>query len=181
MRSKVKNITVTAAFAALVFVFTFVVKIPTTTTGYVHVGDAVVYIAASVLSTPYAMLAAGIGGALSDVLGGYTAYALPTFIIKAALCLCFKNKSEKLCCKGNLFAVIIASVISIAGYYLTYVFMLAFAAKEPLAELFTVAPWIGSVATIFDNLVQAIASGLIYFVIIVALDKIKFKDMIAKL
>ena len=64
------NLVFAALFAALIFVLTKFVSIPTGI-GYVHLGDAAIYLAAAFLPTPYAMAAAGIGGAMSDLVGGY--------------------------------------------------------------------------------------------------------------
>ncbi len=179
MNNTVKRITMTAVFTALIFVFTFVVKIPTAT-GYVHIGDAAVYIAAGMLGWPYALLAAGLGGALSDLLGGYTAYILPTFIIKAALTVPFTSKNSKLLCARNAVATVIAAAISIVGYYLTYVVILAFSAEQPLGSVFTAVPWVSAMATVPDNLVQAVVGGVAYFIISAALDKADFKVLISK-
>ena len=52
MKSKqLKLVVVSAVFAALVFVLTYTLKVPTPT-GYVHIGDAAIYLAACVLPTP---------------------------------------------------------------------------------------------------------------------------------
>lgn len=76
-----KVITYTAVLAAIVFVMTFVPKIPIPF-GYAHLGDAIIFI--SVLFLPYkqAGLAASIGSALSDFIGGFPVWIIPTLIIK---------------------------------------------------------------------------------------------------
>lgn len=65
----------TALFAALACVATMSIRIPTPGTGgYIHPGDAIVILSGVVLGPGYGFLAAGIGSALSDLIGGYFVY-----------------------------------------------------------------------------------------------------------
>lgn len=67
--------------AALVFVATYFFKLPVSITqGYIHLGDGFILLGASLWVGQRA--AAAIGSALADLLGGYTLYILPTFVIK---------------------------------------------------------------------------------------------------
>lgn len=159
----------TALFGALIFVVTaYILHIPTPATGgYIHLGDAFVYLAASVLPTPYALAAAGIGEALSDALTGSVIYALPTLLIKSAMALCFSSAGEKFLTKRNVVACIPAGIICIGGYYLTEVLLLHSIAA-PIAE-------------IPGNVVQASASAVIYLVLGKAFDRAKLKESAAAL
>lgn len=68
--------------AALVFVATYFFKLPVSITqGYIHLGDGFILLGAALLGRP-AIAAAAMGSMLADVLGGYTLYAIPTFLIK---------------------------------------------------------------------------------------------------
>ena len=67
------NLVLASLFAALIFVLTKFLSVPTAI-GYIHPGDAAIYLAAAILPTPYAMAAAGLGGALADLVGGYFHY-----------------------------------------------------------------------------------------------------------
>lgn len=157
---------ITALFAALIFVVTaYIFHIPTPATGgYIHLGDAFIYLAASMLPLPYAVAAAGIGETLSDVLTGSIAYALPTLIIKSAMALCFSAAGGKIVTKRNAAACVFAGLICIGGYYLTEVFMLhSFAA--PAVE-------------IPANAVQAAASAAIFLLAGRALDRAKLKNSV---
>lgn len=59
-----------AMFAALTCVLTMFIKIPIMGgQGYIHPGDMVIYLAASILPLPFAAAGAAIGGALADILG----------------------------------------------------------------------------------------------------------------
>lgn len=81
--SRVSDLAITAVFAALAFVTTFYTKIPIpATSGYVHLGDAIVILCGIFLGKKKGFLAAGIGSCLADLLGGYMIYVAPTFVIK---------------------------------------------------------------------------------------------------
>ena len=68
--------------ASLVFVATYFFKLPVSITqGYIHLGDGFILLGASLLGWA-SIPAAAIGSALADLLGGYTLYILPTFVIK---------------------------------------------------------------------------------------------------
>ncbi|MBQ6554753.1 MAG: ECF transporter S component [Firmicutes bacterium] len=82
----VRELTTMAIVAALVFLMTYTFKIPTPT-GYTHLGDCVIFIGVLILGTKKGALAGGIGAALSDALGGYTEWILPTFFIKAIMAI----------------------------------------------------------------------------------------------
>ena len=60
---KLNQVVLAALFAALTTVLTYYVKIPSVN-GYMHIGDSMIYLCASILPTPLAALSAGIGAAL---------------------------------------------------------------------------------------------------------------------
>ena len=81
-----RKITFAALFAALTCAATMVIRIPTFSTGgYIHPGDALVILSGIFLGPVYGGLAAGIGSAMSDLLGGYFFYVPATFPIKGAI------------------------------------------------------------------------------------------------
>ena len=82
-QTKTLNLVRAAMFAALPCIATYVIKIPTPGTGgYIHFGDAFVLLSGIVLGPLYGAAAAGIGSALSDIVGGYVFYAPVTLLIK---------------------------------------------------------------------------------------------------
>jgi len=84
-RSNVLTLAYGGMLAALVFVATWFLKIPVSVTqGYIHLGDGFILLGAALLGHP-AVLAAAIGSMLADLLGGYTVYVLPTFVIKGIM------------------------------------------------------------------------------------------------
>lgn len=182
--NKLRLLVLAAMFAAMTCVLTFFVKIPTAG-GYIHLGDSVIYLAASILPAPYAMLAAGIGGGLADLFGGYFHYILPTFIIKALIASPYSSKKENILTLRNAIMVIPAGVITVFGYYVTKVILLcvdkATAAEGFLGAFFDPAVWGSALYKIPENTVQAVGSALIYLVIAFALDRIKFKSKLKAL
>lgn len=86
MRSNTKKLILSALFAALACVATMSIRIPTPGTGgYIHPGDAVVILSGIFLGPVYGALAAGIGSAMADLLGGYFIYVPITFLVKACI------------------------------------------------------------------------------------------------
>lgn len=153
---------IAAMFATLTCVFTMFLKIPIVGgQGYIHLGDMVIYLAASLLPLPYACAAAGIGGALADVFGGYPIWAPATLIIKALLVIPFTSKKEKILGARNFTATAICIAITVVGYYLAE-WIIYGSAVAPVASI----PW---------NIAQAVGSALLYIVLGFALDKMNFK------
>ncbi|GHU99244.1 hypothetical protein FACS1894211_04310 [Clostridia bacterium] len=70
-------------FAALILIFTAFTQIPLAT-GYIHLGDAFIFIACVYIGWA-AVPAAAVGSALADIISGYAVYALPTFLIKGIM------------------------------------------------------------------------------------------------
>lgn len=80
---KTKTLVMTALMAALVFIATYLVKIPNPATGgYSHLGDCMIFLAVVMLGRKNGAIAAGLGGALSDLLAGAAVWIAPTLIIK---------------------------------------------------------------------------------------------------
>jgi uncharacterized repeat protein (TIGR04002 family) len=145
-----------------------------------HIGDSMIYLCASILPTPLAALSAGIGAALSDAVGGYMMYVIPTFIIKAILVFCFTYKAKKLLCKRNIVGVFVAAVITIGGYYIAEVLILALESGNFADYLFSVPSWVGALNTVPGNAIQAGSSGALYLALSAALDKANIKERMRK-
>lgn len=77
----VKTLCLTAILAAFVFLMTFVPKIPIPL-GYAHLGDAVIYLLVLFIGRREACLAAAVGSALADLMGGFPVWIIPTLFIK---------------------------------------------------------------------------------------------------
>ena len=120
----------TALFAALACVATMSIRIPTPGTGgYIHPGDAIVILSGVVLGPGYGLLAAGIGSALSDLIGGYFVYVPITFVIKGLVAfvsgLIYQKMSHS--GKNRYLAVILGGVTDIVfvagGYFICEFFL----------------------------------------------------------
>ncbi len=147
-------------FAAMTALFTSALHIPVGN-GYIHCGDAVIYLAAVTLPMPYAVGASAIGGMAADLLAGYPMYALPTFLIKGLLALTVSLIGGKRPVDGRrMTALVLCGVISVIGYWITAVILYG----GWKAQLIGTAP---------GNLVQAIGSGVVYAVSAVALERIR--------
>ncbi|MDC7287002.1 TIGR04002 family protein [Blautia schinkii] len=163
----VRRLTVTAVFAALTTLMTaYIFHIPIGMNGgYVHLGDAMIYLAAAILPMPYACAAGAIGGGLADLLTA-PVWAPATVVIKMLICLPFSSKGGKLVTKRNVLASFAAFWLSALGYYVAEGIMFGFK-----AAFFT---------SLGGSVIQSGGSALVFVVVGMALDRIGFKANIAK-
>lgn len=151
--------------AALVFVATYFFKLPVSITqGYIHLGDGFILLGASLLGWA-SVPAAAIGSALADLLGGYTLYILPTFVIK-----------------GLVAAVAVGALRAKRPYWLT-VLLLAAAELLMVAGYF-VTEWLllgyglaAAAGAVVPNLVQGLSGVVLGAVLIPLLRRVKPKVM----
>lgn len=163
-QSNLKYMILSALFAAMIYVMTAFVHIPTQQ-GYVHIGDGIIYLAAALLPMPYAMSAAAIGAGLSDYLSGYAIWVLPTVIIKAATAAVFTSKKEKILDKRNLLSIIPAGIICVGGYYVSGVLL------SILSGSAAGAAFASALADIPTNIIQVVGSAVLFIVSGGAFDK----------
>ena len=170
MRNKsLFRITNTAIFTAIILLSTTLIKFSTGLgEGYIHFGDCFIYLTACILPFPYCLIAGALGGALADILGSYAIWAIPTAIIKALIALpfaivCKNSKSNKILNKKTALMPIVSGIITILGYF--------------FAEciLYSVE---SATLSIIGNTIQAVASGILFYITATALDKINFKRRI---
>lgn len=115
-----------ALFAALICVATMLVQIPIPATGgFANLGDGVILICAFLMHPLCAVIAAGLGSALADILAGYISFVPGTLLIKAGVvliaALVFRRFGKKAASK-KAFAVMIAAgllaeAFMVAGYF----------------------------------------------------------------
>lgn len=161
--SKVKYLTITGIFAALITIMTaYICHIPIGFNGgYVHFGDSLIYLAAVLLPRPYALAAAAIGGGMADLLTA-PMWAPATIIIKMLITIPFTNKTTKIVSIRNSIATVIAYFISGIGY---------FVAEYLLFENAAVF-WV----SMSQTLIQAVGSAVCFLALGVALDKAHVKN-----
>lgn len=165
MFSSTKKLTVTGLFVALVALGTLVFKVPVlATNGYIHLGDSMIYLV-SVLFGPYiGAFASGTGSALADLFGGYSHWALPTFIIKGLEGLLIgyiaSQNFERLISLRNILALLLGGIWMVLGYYIGGVVLYE--------------SWIVPLSSIPWNVVQAVGGGVLALPAIFALSKSRF-------
>ena len=162
---KLRNLVTAAIFAAAICVTTaYILHIPLPTGGYIHVGDALIYLAACLLPLPYAMAAGAIGGALADLLTA-PMWALATFIIKAIICLPFTRKSEKILCVHNIVGMVIAGLVSPTLY--------------AFVNVFFTGTWDAFLPQFVGTLIQGVGSAVVFAVLAYGVDKVGLKRRVS--
>lgn len=129
-----KKMVTYAILMALTVVMTVIVQIPTPArTGYLNLGDMVIFLTAFMFGKKGGFLVGGIGSALADILLGWGVYAPITFVAKGLEGFVAGYLMEKKW--GKRFPVIPAAVGGIVmamGYYGAEIFM--YGAKAALVN-----------------------------------------------
>ncbi|MDE7266282.1 MAG: TIGR04002 family protein [Lachnospiraceae bacterium] len=162
--AKMRYLTLTGLMAAMITMMTaYICHIPIGVNGgYIHFGDSLIYLAAVILPTPYALAAAVIGGGLADLMTA-PMWAPATIIIKMLITIPFTNKSTKIITPRNIIATVIAYLITGIGYF--------------IAE-YIIFGAIGSalIASLSGNLIQSVGSAVFFIIFGLALDKVHLKS-----
>lgn len=85
MEKKLKSMTYTSLFIALVFICTIAIAIPSPLGGYINLGDAAIYVASYILGPLLGFAAGGLGSMLGDFYLSFVQYMIPTLIIKGSM------------------------------------------------------------------------------------------------
>lgn len=152
----------TGLFAAMITIMTaYICHVPYGANGgYIHFGDALIYLGAVFLPRPYALAAAAIGGGMADLLTA-PMWAPATIVIKMLIVLPFTSKEGRILCLQNVFAPLLAAGISAAGYY--------------LAEGILFGSFVAPLASLAGSVVQSGGSMVIFLVLAAAMDKAHMK------
>lgn len=128
MKNKTQKVVFASLFAAIVFVATVIVKIPSPLKGYLNLGDCVVLLAGWALSPMYGFLAAGLGSAIADIQSGYMIYAPATFLIKGIMALVVSIAYVKYGkgLKTRIVSGLFAEIFMVFGYYIFEGFLYGF-------------------------------------------------------
>lgn len=163
--SKTKLLVSSALFAALICISINFFHIPIGANGgFIHIGDAFIYLAAVLLPTPYAAFSAAIGSGMADITMGAANWVLATIIIKPILVLFFTSKSKKIINLRNVCASIIAGIVGTVLYMIADGIMLG-----SFESAFILS---------FVGLIQPIGSFIVFIVIGLVFDKLKIKEMV---
>lgn len=160
---KMRYITLTGLMAAMIALMTaYICHIPTGVNGgYIHFGDSLIYIATTLLPTPYALAAAAIGGGLADLMTA-PMWAPATIIIKMLITIPFSNKSAKIITPRNVIATVIAYLISgVCYFFAEYILFGSFSSAF--------------IASMSGSLIQSGGSAIFFVIFGVALDKVHIK------
>ena len=149
-------------FTAVVFVFTAYLHFPSHT-GYTHVGDGFIYLAATLLPLPYAVFVGAAGALLADLLTGYAVWAPASVVIKAASVLFFSRRART-ATKRNILACVPASLLCIGGYYLYEALLL----QNFTTPLFGIAGYV----------TQSVLSTALFVAVGAAIDRTRLKEFI---
>lgn len=168
MKQNTFKVVLTGLFAAIITLMTaFIFHIPYGANGgYIHFGDALIYLAACLLPKPYALAAAAIGGGMADLLTA-PMWAPATILIKMLIVLPFTSREGRMLCPRNVIASFIAAPVSIIGYY--------------LAEGLLFGSYLAPAASILGNVVQAVGSAVIFWILAATLEKAHLKQRIHRL
>lgn len=155
-RSGTKKLVMTSLFAAIIMIFTSSVRLGVGANGgYIHFGDAMIYLAACMLPVRCAATAAMLGGALADIFVGSAVWAFPTAIIKAlnvvVFTLVLKTHTKGGMTAGisirNVTASVFSGLVTVVGYFIAEGLMYGFA---------------GAVVSIPSSIIQAAGSSALF-------------------
>lgn len=162
--SKIRLMCLSGIFIAIVFVFTAYLHIPSHT-GYTHIGDGFIYLAACMMPLPYAVSVGAVGAMLADCLSGYALWAPGSVIIKALTVFCFSRKGKKIVNLRNLLGLLPAWILCIGGYY--------------LYESIITGNFIAPLSGIPGYITQSVLSSIVFVAAGLALDKFNIKEHIS--
>ncbi|MCR5736760.1 MAG: ECF transporter S component [Eubacterium sp.] len=172
MEERTKKITITAVFAALIFVATVVLPIPIPATGgYVNLGDAIILLAVWNIGGKRAGIAAAVGAGLADLFLA-PSYAPGTLVIKFLMAIAAYG-IYKLFSTANLHKSITWIVSAFASEVIMIVGYLFY-------EGVILGLGYGALAGVSGNVLQGGLSIAIAFVLIQTLEATKIADRLLK-
>ena len=128
---KTNRLVLTSLMICMIAVTTMFFKIPIPfANGYVHLGDAMIFLSVLVLGIKHGALASAIGSALGDVMGGFAIWAPWTFVIKGFMALIMGAFVLSLVRKntaGGRYSMTIVSALgmAIAGLWMVFGYYIA--------------------------------------------------------
>lgn len=159
---RIKLMCITGIFTAVVYIFTAYLHIPSHT-GYTHVGDGFIYLAACLFPMPYAVFIGSGGALLADCLTGFAVWAPGSVIIKTSAVLFFSSHTKKIISGRNVLALIPACLLCIGGYY--------------LYESIITGNFAASLSGIPGYITQSVLSSALFITLGLAFDKLNVKRM----
>ncbi len=160
MNQKTKKVVLGGLMTAVVFIATYIIKVPAPISGYVNLGDGFIILSGFLLG-PFAGIVAALGSALSDFISGpYAVYAPATFIIKGLMGLLaglvFYNFKKKLFVM-TIIVAIFCEAIMVFGYFAFDCFWYGVA---------------GASANVIFNFIQAVAAVIVALILVPVMKKL---------
>jgi len=128
------QLALSAVMAGLVFVATMIIRIPNPMGGYFNFGDVMIFVSALTFGPFVGGFAGGVGSAISDAIG-FPIFVIPTLVIKSIEGLLAGLITNRKTAYRDVFAVIVAGVEMILGYFLAEYYPLQWGFAGALAEV----------------------------------------------
>lgn len=175
-----KKMVTAALLAAFTCIATMIIKIPTPTFGYIHLGDGLVLLCGIILGPGIGALAAGIGSMFADIFSGYMTWTPATLIIKALTAciagLLFHKLRLNISSKANrsvrvVIGGIVGEALMVLGYFLFEAGLAAFASGS-FSSAALATGIASSAAGIPFNIVQGVVGIILCLILLPVLSKI---------
>ena len=159
---KVKDLVITSLFIALVYVFTWIVKIQlpfSPNGGLIHLGNVPFFLAAIFFDKRVGMTAGALGMGLFDLTSGWILWS-PMTVISALIMGYILNKMnyKKYTLKSLILSFILVALVKVVVYY--------------IGEIFILSSFVAPLASIPGNLIQIAVSSVIVLVILKPMEKV---------
>ncbi|WP_455256772.1 ECF transporter S component [Peptoniphilus asaccharolyticus] len=159
---KVKDLVITSLFIALVYVFTWIVKIQlpfSPNGGLIHLGNVPFFLAAIFFNKRVGMTAGALGMGLFDLTSGWILWS-PMTVISALIMGYILNKMnyKKYTLKSLILSFVLVALVKVVVYY--------------LGEIFILSSFVAPLASIPGNLIQIGVSSVIVLVILKPMEKV---------
>ena len=159
---KVRDLVITSLFIALVYVFTWIVKIQlpfSPNGGLIHLGNVPFFLAAIFFDKRVGMTAGALGMGLFDLTSGWILWS-PMTVISALIMGYILNKMnyKKYTLKSLILSFILVALVKVVVYY--------------IGEIFILSSFAAPLASIPGNLIQIGVSSVIVLVILKPMEKV---------
>lgn len=159
---KVRDLVITSLFIALVYVFTWIVKIQlpfSPNGGLIHLGNVPFFLAAIFFDKRVGMTAGALGMGLFDLTSGWILWS-PMTVISALIMGYILNKMnyKKYTLKSLILSFILVALVKVVVYY--------------IGEIFILSSFAAPLASIPGNLIQIAVSSVIVLVILKPMEKV---------
>ena len=159
---KVRDLVITSLFIALVYVFTWLVKIQlpfSPNGGLIHLGNVPFFLAAIFFDKRVGMTAGALGMGLFDLTSGWILWS-PMTVISALIMGYILNKMnyKKYTLKSLILSFILVALVKVVVYY--------------IGEIFILSSFVAPLASIPGNLIQIGVSSVIVLVVFKPMEKV---------